>query len=304
MEVGFTIEGLPLEEVISIGGTSINLGRYSAASVYALAIYDWLISTHDEYDLIWMTPQWTTIKFAYFICRYYTLLVFPVYLWAWLGDFSMEFCKKVVHPLYGFMPIFQLSSQAVMVIRTYAFTGRSTHVLVFLITCLVVYAAADVWLFGSRFVVPEELYIIFGESGCFANDQSVETQGLWKWSRAVDAGVVMLAAFVMDLFMMMIIVVHCIRTRSTQGSLGRFFLMQGIVVFISMSILNLWTGINYLSTSRQWNGTGLPMSLVLSNVLACRLILSLRRRVMPTESHELRLQSRLVREALQTSEED
>lgn len=45
-------------------------------------------------------------------------------------------------------------------------------------------------------------------------------------------------------------------------------------------------------------GITLPLTLVMSDIIACRLILSLRRRVSPTESFELQEQSRFVAEAL------
>ncbi|KAF9267324.1 hypothetical protein L218DRAFT_681321 [Marasmius fiardii PR-910] len=110
------------------------------------------------------------------------------------------------------------------------------------------------------------------------------------------------AAFLIDLFMMIIIVVHCFRIRSTQGRLGRLFLFQGFVVFVLMSTLNIGIAWNYLSTSREFNGVFVPISLTLSNVLACRLTLSLRRQATPSESYQLRMQSEVVGRALRRHE--
>ncbi|KAF9267325.1 hypothetical protein L218DRAFT_1060502 [Marasmius fiardii PR-910] len=132
------------------GAISIRVGRSSAIIGYTVALYDWLISIDEEYDLIWTTPQWTAIKCTYILCRYFTLAVFPIYIWLFLGSHSEDLCQKLVHPLYGLMTLFHLFPQVVMIVRTWAFTGRNTYVLFFLIICLFAFVAADVWVFGTR----------------------------------------------------------------------------------------------------------------------------------------------------------
>ncbi|EGN98348.1 hypothetical protein SERLA73DRAFT_183304 [Serpula lacrymans var. lacrymans S7.3] len=65
-----------------------------------------------------------------------------------------------------------------------------------------------------------------------------------------------------------------------------------------VSSLNLITGAFYLTNNTDLEGHGLTFALNLSDVFVCRLILSLRRQVTPTESTQLEEQSRIVREAL------
>ncbi|KAL0581149.1 hypothetical protein V5O48_000839 [Marasmius crinis-equi] len=166
------------------------------------------------------------------------------------------------------------------------------------------------------------VYAIYGNTGCFATDSDAMAFG----TASIRPGVVMvniaflplvpllsliqhqpvhqIVAFLMDLLMMTIIAVeqHSFRIRSTQGRLGRLFIFQGFAVFTLMSALNLGIACNYLSTSREFNGTLMPIIMTLSNVLACRLTLSLRKRVLPTETYELRRQSRVVREALRRAQ--
>ncbi|KAJ8080462.1 hypothetical protein PM082_017295 [Marasmius tenuissimus] len=251
-----------ISELIHSAARSVLVGRYCAASAYVMTVYDWLISIQDEWDLIWSTPQWTAIKYAYVLCRYFTLSIFPFYLWLFLNDHPEEMCKRIVHPMYGLITLFHVFPQVVMIIRTWAFTGRSPYVLYSLILCLVSFAASSIWVFGTQFVVAEQIYLLFGKSGCFAGDLAPA-----DGSAAVRPGAVMVLAFSIDLIMLIIIVVHVYRIRSTQGRLGRHFIFQGFVVFALMSALNLAIACNYLSSTREFNGTLLPIVMNLSNVL-------------------------------------
>ncbi|KAL0961310.1 hypothetical protein HGRIS_006269 [Hohenbuehelia grisea] len=270
-------------------------GRYSLTAVYAVQIYDWLLNLGDEIELI-HNARWTSIKVAYLLCRYLPLLTFPMYLWAWLLNHTKHVCEKIIHPLYGCLMIYQLSAQAVILIRAYAFTGRNKWVLAVLSTCYLAIMGAEIWLFGSRFVVPEEIFFIFGTSGCFGNDAGAQKSGLFQFHFALQTGMVVLGNFLLDLLMTIVVVVHCFRMGSVQGRLGKAFLFQGLTAFIVMAALNLMAAVLYLRPDRRFNGIGLPF-LVLSDVLACHLILDLRRRVSPTEEDLEEEQSRIVHKA-------
>jgi hypothetical protein len=80
------------------------------------------------------------------------------------------------------------------------------------------------------------------------------------------------------------------------------FLKQGLGAFAVMSGLNLMVASIYIGRNRLYDGFGLPMLLVVPDILACRLILLLRAKVLPTERKRLQEQSRVVRECLAASE--
>ncbi|KAF8644415.1 hypothetical protein AX16_008475 [Volvariella volvacea WC 439] len=264
--------------------------------------------------------RWTSIKIAYLICRYYPILAFPFYLWAWLGDYPRETCEKVVHPLYGMMVVFSLSAQVVILIRSWAFAGRNPIILGMLVTCFIILAGAEIWLFGTNFVVVKELYLLLGDSACFANDGLAQAGGPYEYLSAFPTAVsspvsdsprdddvdslqiIMLGAFFFDLLMMLIVIVYCIRIRSVRGRLGKTFLFQGFSGFVVISSLNLMTACLYFSPNRQWDGLGLPIIAILPDVIACRLILALRKRVNPTASAVERKHSKVVRDAFQSLE--
>ncbi|KAJ8515366.1 hypothetical protein ONZ45_g7200 [Pleurotus djamor] len=292
---------LPWNTILATASYALTIGQYSTVAVYAVQVYEWLLNLSEEVELIHQA-HWSSMKIAYMICRYVPLLTCPVYLWAWLRDHPPELCAKVVHPLYGFLTCYQLSAQGVMLIRTYAFTGRKLSVLLMLLACYLAVMGTEIWLFSSRFVFPEELYVAFGTSGCFANDAGAQSGSLFDPHRvAIQSGCVLLGIFLLDVIMTATIIVHCIRIRSTQGALGKAFLAQGLVAFLVMSAVNLPSAVLYLRGDRLYNGLGLPY-LFLSDVMACRLILLLRRKVTPTESDLLDEQSRIVREALAVDE--
>jgi hypothetical protein len=241
--------------------------------------------------------RWNSVKLAYLFCRYYPLFVYPVYMWVWLGDHAFEFCSKISHPLYAFVVPFQLSAQAVILIRAHAFTGRNTLTLIFLSSCYLALFAAEIWLFSGKLTVASPLFLLLGKSGCFADDPRLKEAGA-SFATANRTALVLLGAFFLDLITMALVIVHCIRIRSTQGRLGRAFLRQGLGAFVAMSVLNLLSASFYLLPSIELNGIGIPITMICPNVIACRLILKLRRRVLPTASVELDVQSRLVRGAV------
>jgi len=294
---------MSIQEIIDIGAESLLIGRYSVTAVYVVQVYDWLLLLDDEWELIHQA-RWTSVKAAYLFCRYYPLLVFPVYMWAWLGDHTEEVCDKIIHPLYAFLVPFHLCPQAVILMRTYAFTGRSKYVLAMLLSAYLAFFSAYTWLFGSQFIVIKDLYLLFGNSACFANDKHAEDGQAFSSKRGVRTGLVTLGSFLLDVLMMGVIFVHCLRIRSTQGSLGRTFLKQGLGVFVVMSALNLLVASIYLGQNRQFDGVGIPFLMVLSPILVCRLVLKLRRTVSPSETEELRQQSCLVREAFEACATD
>ncbi|KAA1469931.1 hypothetical protein DENSPDRAFT_835624 [Dentipellis sp. KUC8613] len=270
----------------------IDVGRYSILACYTLIVYDWLISISDEYTLIHQA-RWTWVKAAYLWCRYYPLLVFPFHIWGWVVDHDGETCADIVHPLYATLIPLQLSAQVVLMLRAYAFAGRDSRILYGLCFGLAALLGVDIYVWGFDVQLVSTLFSVLGQSGCFATTDISASQG------AIHISLTFLTAFAYDLLTMSIVIIHCFRIRSTQGSLGASFLTQGVLVFMSMTTLNIFSAAMYLSSNKTFNGIGSYFALLLPDVLACRLVLMLRRRVSPTESVRQRECSQLVRDALE-----
>ncbi|KJA28258.1 hypothetical protein HYPSUDRAFT_51624 [Hypholoma sublateritium FD-334 SS-4] len=76
--------------------------QYGYVSVLCVVFYEWVANLPDEIRLIYPS-DWSTVKIAYFLCRYYPLLYVPVAVWAYCGNYSQAFCDKVALPMYALM---------------------------------------------------------------------------------------------------------------------------------------------------------------------------------------------------------
>jgi hypothetical protein len=118
-----------------------------------------------------------------------------------------------------------------------------------------------------------------------------------------EAGIVSIAHLVVDLLSMAIVFICFIIRRGGDIPLARSFICQGLGFFVLVSVLNLMNATFWFIPGLGLSGVSFPMVLILSNVLACRLIVLLRQQVTPTESYQLRQCSQLVREALKAIDE-
>jgi hypothetical protein len=69
------------------------------------------------------------------------------------------------------------------------------------------------------------------------------------------------------------------------------------MAFLVLSATSLATAIAYLSPDPNWDSM-IILHVILSDIIACRLILMLRRQVNPTPTTQDRKRSRLVRDAI------
>jgi len=269
---------------------SIDATRRGVVAVYCLTIYEWLDGLPRELELIYPS-RWNSIKVAYFLCRYYALIAWPIVTYAYIGNHSDETCARVMYPVNIILLPMQFFAQGVMLMRAYAFTGRSKIALCILCPCFAGLVAIDIWFFCIAVpTLPPAIYDILGYTGCFP-DYAIANGNM----RLVIA---MSAPVFMDLVSLSVIVVHCLYKRTTQGSLGRTFIGQGLSAFALVLIVHSLSLGTYYDPHGFHNGVGLPYILIVSNIMACRLILDLRRKALPTETELLRQHSLLVENAL------
>ncbi|KAJ7643383.1 hypothetical protein DFH06DRAFT_1136806 [Mycena polygramma] len=266
-----------LANIIVPALNSIQITRNGVVAVYSLSIYEWLDTLPTEIELIYRS-RWNSIKVAYLLCRYYQLLVWPLVIFAY-GNSLRSTRPNLIHT--KIVTILLLP----MVCSNY-------------LPQLAFYAAlvgTDIWFFCFNVVpLPDSMYEALGGTGCFpdyaANGGSTRML------------IAMSASSVMDLVSLSIIALYCLRTRSTRGSLGRIFISQGLGAFaVVLAVHGVALG-TYFSPTGFHNGVGLPYILVISNLMACRLILDLRRKALPTETEILRRHSHLVDKAFQNTD--
>jgi len=175
--------------------------------------------------------------------------------------------------------------------RAYAFTSRDRRVLILLTLCYAVLVGINIWVFCIHIYVPVELYRILKYTGCFPN--------YGDGFMAMRIGYTILAATLMDLISLIVVFVHCYKFRVREISLGRYFVKQGLVAFALVCAINVICVVLYFRPPSYTSGVGLPIILVLPNLVACRVILQLRQHCEPLSETELSAQtSRVVREAL------
>ncbi|KJA28257.1 hypothetical protein HYPSUDRAFT_34644 [Hypholoma sublateritium FD-334 SS-4] len=290
--------------------------RYSLAAVACIILYEWLINLPEEIRLIYPS-RWSSVKIGYLLCRYYPLLYYPVVLWAYCGDYQPSFCKKVVRPVHALLAPFHflgqcvcslvllsslihggssiLSKLAVMFMRAYAFSGRNQKVLAVLCSAYIGLIGGDIYLFFVNVPVPHlgEFGLSLPQGGGCFPDYTTAIFG----SRI---GIAMIGAISLDLLSLGIVIIYCTKNHTGRTPLAGYFLKQGLITFAWISITNVISVIVYFKAHDPFSGLGLPFILVISNILACRLILSLRVHVRPTDTQLSREYSALVHAAFDT----
>lgn len=292
------IEVLPREiliETIPWFLRSFRDARYGLLAAETLILCEWLNCLHDEISLVLRSP-WSSVKMAYLTCRYYPLVYWPIISWAYVKNHQPKLCEKLARPAHGFALPLILAAQAVLLMRAYAFAGRHWAVGALLSTCYAFVVGTHIWFFLINIptvtVSPEAYPAIdmFGGIGCFV-DYRARTLG----GRLFLA---MLAVVFTDIVSLTIVIICCIRRPSRQTPLGRYFLRQGLGAFTVTSLISGVALGLYFSAHSSYGGSSLPLVFLIPDLVACRLILQLRRRVIPSETQISRQNSRIIRDAL------
>ncbi|KAF9241197.1 hypothetical protein BU15DRAFT_61143 [Melanogaster broomeanus] len=238
--------------------------------------------------------SWTWMKAAYLFCRYYTTLVFPFALWAWLGSHDLQTCLRVIPPLYATLIPLRLSGQAVMLTRAYVFTGKKRSIFVIFVLCFISRVIFDIWLFGVNFIL-SDVHNVIGNSGCFGS--------VYIGGPNVRAGLFYLSAVVLDVINIGLVLIDQSLT---------VFLSQAYLYFLMVSVLNVTASTLYFQRRNiPLLEFAPPFAQVLSNVI-CRStglpafhslasqtrLVGLRQCTRQTESIMLAEQSLVVREGL------
>ncbi|KZW00430.1 hypothetical protein EXIGLDRAFT_667485 [Exidia glandulosa HHB12029] len=241
--------------------------------MYAVVVWDWLISLNLEYRLIWK-KQWTPVKCIYLFCRYWPILFVPYTLWVYTTNHPEDTCKKVFQSVPLLMTFNMISAELVLLIRTYAFLGRKTWMLAGLLALLA-------GVLGYQLYVPiaEMELLPLGPPGtlgpCFpvAKPHSAQVTGFFIAPLLFDGFVTALTVW--KAFSM--------RYRFNKGSrestpLVTTFVNEGLFTFLLISLANLINGAFYLQPVAVLQALNIPLSIMFPNILASRLILALRNR--------------------------
>jgi len=263
-------------------------------ALFTVQMLEWALTFQDEHIFIHPT-KWTMVKVLYLTCRYYPLLGWPFYLWTIIQNHSIKACASMVHAIYALLIPLPISAQAVIAIRTIAFTERQKRVLFVVYPFFFVLAVAQAWTFTVDIrEATSFFYPYLGDTECIRM-QSFSALGNYVAKRT---GYILLASFIFDLLCITMVGIHCWRNYSLRGRLLTTFIEQGITGFFIMSAVNLLAMAEYFKPIKEDHGIGMEFAFTLNNIVACRLILNLRRFSLPTPTEIDRAHSVIVRDAL------
>lgn len=287
---------LPTRHLLASALDALAVGRYSITSAYVVCFYDWIISLDQEVAFIYPAP-WTAVKGAYLFCRYYPLAIALFHFWGFIGNHEKQVCESYYHALYACTVPTMLSSQFILMLRTYAFTGKTRTILVALSISFFSLVGVAIWVMSKQLTL-SALFLVIERSGCFATSDQ-PSSGVVRAVGAYHLGMISLLSAIFDCLNMFLVIRRCVQERGTLGPIGQSFMRQGIVVYAVMTALNALTIGTYFSSNLLHQGLGSWFAYILPSALTCRLVLMLRRTASPTET-ELHVQySHMVNEALE-----
>jgi len=290
---------VPSQQLLAEALQSVVVGRNCIVSAYAICFYDWITSLDQEVALI-HSARWNAVKCAYLFCRYYPLAIAPFHIWGLIGNHERDVCESYYHALYACTIPTMLCSQIILMLRTYAFTGRNKTILAALLINFFSLAGVAIWVMSKELSLTG-LFIIEESSACFATSNQpvvdvVRTVG------AYHLGAISLLSAIFDCLNMILVIWHCVRQRGNLGPLGQSFLRQGIVVYAVVTALNALTIGTYFTSDILHQGIGSWFAYILPSALTCRLVLMLRQKASPTETKLHDQYSNMINEALEMVE--
>ncbi|KAH9062531.1 hypothetical protein EDB83DRAFT_2224088, partial [Lactarius deliciosus] len=99
---------------------------------------------------------WNAVKAAYIFCRYYPMAIAPFHLWGLVGNHEQRVCESYYHVLFACaMPTLLITlgsvvSLVILMLRTYAFSGRKTQVLVVLSITYLGLVGVIIWVLSTE----------------------------------------------------------------------------------------------------------------------------------------------------------
>ncbi|KAH7103544.1 hypothetical protein BKA62DRAFT_695724 [Auriculariales sp. MPI-PUGE-AT-0066] len=241
-------------------------------AAYTLFVYDWLLTLDTERQML-SQPGLAPAKLAYIFCRYWPLIFQPLTLWVQVGisNIKESDCGNFKIPLYVTAINFA-GSASVLLVRLHAFNGQklwSTMSLAMAMVAIVIYTIHT----GAT-----RTKLAPFAPACFPTDSDPTT----RWVSGI-----FLAPLLWDMSVTVVFIYYAVRSRisySLSRGAIRVFVREGLMYFFAIATVH---GINVILTWQSditISGAFVPFSMLLPNVLACRLVINLRKAVSAEDS--------------------
>ncbi|KAH8984417.1 hypothetical protein EDB92DRAFT_1886771 [Lactarius akahatsu] len=283
-----------------------------SSCLYVLLASHWCILMISLLDVVcfydWIYPApWNSVKAAYLFCRYYPLAIAPFHLWGSVGNHEERVCESYYHVIFAF----------ILMLRTYAFSGRKTRILVVLSIAYLGLVGVIIWVLSKELSLAP-LFFLIKRNACLAISDEPNIAVLVASTLrgktlpapiAYHVGMISELAAFFDCLNILVVLWYWVRGRDTFGPLGKSFLKQGLLVYVIMIALNTLAICAFLSSYLVHHGLAsssvfayiLPSALVIRFLshLPHSLLLMLRRTASPTET-TLRLEySHMINDVLE-----
>ncbi|EIN05421.1 hypothetical protein PUNSTDRAFT_54835 [Punctularia strigosozonata HHB-11173 SS5] len=250
-----------LEHIVSVAQTYV-------ACTTSILVWDWLACLPQEYRYIWKS-RWTPIKCLYLMVRYYTFVVLVVTDVWFFASWSEADCARDLRILPGMAVLIDFCVELVLALRVFALYDHDKRIAALLGTLLAAFLGVMIavpilafdytrlpsWpgpcLVTGKASIAGPKFIIAFYAAPMAFDFTVTALTLYR------------AFFHVSL-------------KHTSSSLIKTFIRDGVFYFLAISTLNLINVIFFVQRNKSIQSLNAPMSIQLSTVLSCRLILNLR----------------------------
>lgn len=233
--------------------------------LYAVALYDWLLCLEEERNFL-STRGFSFAKAAYLLSRYWPLLTHPINMWfSSVDHVPQAACARTYRVVMALQVGNFIGSASIITLRVHAFSGRQRAITIALCVGILGVVAYQVWvaLGSAKFVAGRVCHPV--ESG-----------------KAKFLGGYVVAPLFWDCIAFAITSVYVVHTGSwrniaTRGrSYTNIFLRDGLAYFAVIFIIHLFNTVMTFQSDTALRGAGIPASLLIPNILVCRLLLHLR----------------------------
>ncbi|KAJ6591225.1 hypothetical protein DFH09DRAFT_1139041 [Mycena vulgaris] len=232
-----------------------------------ILLFDYSLTLNREISLMW-SSKWSLPKILFFLSRYSPVFDVPVLLYySMVSDLSFEHCAQL-QAAASWGTVFGIAvAEAILVVRTYALSGRRQGILIFFTALL-----------AAAFLTSSVLLELFLQSVTYGPPPSPEIPGCFLTEGKV---VLVVVSFMIVLLNDTIIMSYTLwiglwNFRHSRNPLIMTFYRDGIVYYIFLCIIsaiNVATLIQAPKATAQLFNTFLR---VLHSVLSTRIVLHVR----------------------------
>ncbi|KAJ7182987.1 hypothetical protein C8R43DRAFT_1229204 [Mycena crocata] len=241
----------------------VNAAQIYIACTTSITIWDWLACLPQEWKYIWKSKSWSPIKVLYCLVRYYKLLTVVVTDVWFFADWSESACAQYLIILPASAIPIDLSVELVLALRVYAIYGCDKRIGVFLLAIIVGFLGV---IIAVTVLAMDYTRLPSWPGPCIGKPSIAGPKfitGFYAAPMTVD-------------MIMTALTLYRVQNRGGSSSLMRRLVRDGLLYFFAITSLNLLNVIFFIQPNKLIESMNAVMSIEISSVLCCRLILNLR----------------------------